>query len=425
MFAEMSLRASDLNAQEFGYVAENLQSDTAKTVAGGFRWLAAQNYGEKATAAATDAPMLMNAFLAQAQVINTGNAEIKDVYGDYMVPNLRALPGGVDGAVNKLNSMSGMAIPTIEVELANVVPGLSDEACDAVRGAWNRYKDEAESSIRTGFMLPGWLADNADAVLAATKANKGQPPTISQMWDVLTGGGLGKMPGSIKKGGMGLLLDVVQAGYQRLVKTAVPDMPAQQAANLLQSFYGTHLPLPKLIALAKPDGGELDKSDIHENLGMSSLRSYDAHTAYGLCTDFRRQAPQALLTFQRADGQRMTVHPQWIPDEDNNPNNQIFQDIIGFWRGMTQSDAQLRRLGQAFSQASLIMPRVMSQAFPGVQYDEHGNFAMTAEARDDGTIVVDIGTPPDAPVALHEQFVIRSDGTHECTAFNMHRGQAE
>lgn len=274
-------------------------------------------------------------------------------------------------------------------------------------------------------MLPGWLADNADAVLAATKANKGQPPTISQMWDVLTGGGLGKMPGSIKKGGMGLLLDAVQAGYQRLVKTAVPDMPAQQAANLLQSFYGTHLPLPKLIALAKPDGGELDKSDIHENLGMSSLRSYDAHTAYGLCTDFRRQAPQALLTFQRADGQRMTVHPQWIPDEDNNPNNQIFQDIIGFWRGMTQSDAQLRRLGQAFSQASLIMPRVMSQAFPGVQYDEHGNFAMTAEARDDGTIVVDIGTPPDAPVALHEQFVIRSDGTHECTAFNMHRGQAE
>ena len=173
---------------------------------------------------------------------------------------------------------------------------------------------------------------------------------------------MGKMPGSIKKGGMGLLLDAVQAGYQRLVKTAVPDMPAQQAANLLQSFYGAHLPLPKLIALAKPDGGELDKSDIHENLGMSSLRSYDAHTAYGLCTDFRRQAPQTLLTFQRADGQRMTVHPQWIPDEDNNPNNQIF---------------------------------------------------------------VDISTPPDAPVALHEQFVIRPDGTHECTAFNMHRDQAE
>ena len=424
MFAEMSLRASDLNAQEFGYVAENLQSDMAKTVAGGFRWLADQKYGEKATAAATDALMLMNAFLTQAQVINTGNAEIKDVY-DYKAPNLRALPGGVDGVVNKLNSMAGMAIPTIEVELANVVPGLSDEACDAVRGAWNRYKDEAESSIRTGFMLPGWLADNADAVLAATKANKGQPPTISQMWDVLTGGGLGKMPGSIKKGGMGLLLDAVQVGYQRLVKTAVPDMPAQQAANLLQSFYGAHLPLPKLIALAKPDGGELDKSDIHENLGMSSLRSYDAHTAYGLCTDFRRQAPQALLTFQRADGQRMTVHPQWIPDEDNKPNNPIFQDIIGFWRGMTQSDAQLRRLGQAFSQASLIMPRVMSQAFPGVQYDEHGNFAMTAQARADGTIVVDIGTPPDAPVALHEQFVIQPDGTHECTAFNMRRGQAE
>ena len=121
----------------------------------------------------------------------------------------------------------------------------------------------------------------------------------------------------------------------------------------------------------------------------------------------------------------MTVHPQWIPDEDNKPNNPIFQDIIGFWRGMTQSDVQLRRLGQAFSQASLIMPRVMSQAFPGVQYDEHGNFAMTAQARADGTIVVDIGTPPDAPVALHEQFVIQPDGTHECTAFNMRRGRAE
>lgn len=422
MLAEMSLRASDLDAQEFRHVAENLQSDMAKKVAGGFRWLADKNSSEKTTAAATDAVMLMKAFLDQAQVITTGNAEIKDVY-DYTAQDLRELPGGIDGPLDTLTSMAGPAISTIEAELANVVPALSDEACVAIRGAWTRYKDEAESSF-IGFLLPSWLVANADAVLAATRANKGQPPTISQMWDVLTGGGLGRMPGAIKKGDMGLLLDAVRDGYQRLVKKAAPDMLDPVVANILPTLARTHVPLSKLIALAKPGNEGLDMRDVHQSLRMSSLRGYDAQHAYGLCTDFRRQSRQATLTFRRSDGQEMTVHPQAISDADNTPNNPIFQGIIGFWRDMTQSDAQLRRLGQAFSQASLITPRILSQAFPGVEYSEHGNFTMTAEARADGTIVVDISTAPDAPVALREQFVIQPDGSHECTAFNMHRGRA-
>ena len=120
----------------------------------------------------------------------------------------------------------------------------------------------------------------------------------------------------------------------------------------------------------------------------------------------------------------MSIHPQWIPNEENRPDHPTIRGITDFWRDMTQSDAQLRRLGQAFSQASLIVPRIYSQCFPGVQYSEHGAFAMTAQARADGTIVVDIGTAPDAPVAMHEQFEIRPDGSHACTAFTMRRAPA-
>ena len=81
----------------------------------------------------------------------------------------------------------------------------------------------------------------------------------------------------------------------------------------------------------------------------------------------------------------------------------------------------MRRVAQAFSQASLITPRIMSTMFPGVEYSEHGSFDMRAGQQPDGSVVVDIRTDPASPVTMHEQFVIQPDGSHRCTVFDMHR----
>lgn len=88
---------------------------------------------------------------------------------------------------------------------------------------------------------------------------------------------------------------------------------------------------------------------------------------------------------------------------------------------MSHSEAQFLRVAQAFSQTSLISPRVMSNLFPGALYSEHGSFTMKATEQADGSIVVDISGDPRHPLQMREQFVIRPDGSHTCTVFEMRR----
>lgn len=424
MFAAMAIRHSGVSAQNLRHISDNLTSETAQKVAGGFMWLYGEGIGGERTGfSAMAAVQMMNQFRTEAQVALTGNAEVEGIYYNQMALNLREIPGGPNGMVQALSTMSHGSLPKIDAQLAEVSPALSGETWSAVRTAYQHFEAEAESS-KIGFLLPTWMADSANEIAAAVAANNGEAPTLSQMWDILTGGELGSLPKSLKKGTMGQLMDAVNQGYQKLLKAAVPDIMEPILVSQLINLAGSHVPVSKLISLAKPGAAEINMTDVHTDLRMSSMRGYDAESGYGLVLDFRRQSSDATLTFRKADGTTMAVHPSWISDDENSADHPTLRDITDFWQGMTQSDAQLRRLGQSFSQASLITARVLSLCFPGVEYSEHGNFAMTAEARDDGSIVVDINTGDQAPVAMHEQFVIHPDGTHDCTAFTMRRAAA-
>ena len=127
------------------------------------------------------------------------------------------------------------------------------------------------------------------------------------------------------------------------------------------------------------------------------------------------------MTFTKADGSGTFIQPFPIDAAENTVNHPVFVKILGVWRDMCQSEEQLFRLGQAISQASLMSPRLMSSLFPGAPYNEHGEFQMNAQQQNDGSIVVDIRSDPNAPLLLHEQFVIQPDGSHECTVFDMQR----
>ena len=88
---------------------------------------------------------------------------------------------------------------------------------------------------------------------------------------------------------------------------------------------------------------------------------------------------------------------------------------------MTHSERQLARVMQCFSQAPLIMPRVLSTCFPGVQFSEHGNFSVFAKEQPDGTVLGDILSDPSLPLTLNMQILVGTDGSHTFERLDLNR----
>lgn len=104
---------------------------------------------------------------------------------------------------------------------------------------------------------------------------------------------------------------------------------------------------------------------------MSSLKDYGPENAYGLTTDFRRRGQNTVMRFESSDGRVLRTSPFHIPDSENKPTHPHFRQMMDHAQSMSASPAQKARILQAFSQAALIMPRVLSATFPGVQFSEH------------------------------------------------------
>ena len=154
---------------------------------------------------------------------------------------------------------------------------------------------------------------------------------------------------------------------------------------------------------------------------MGSLSGIDEETAYGLVTDFRRRGKNTVMQFEDRNGNGFATSPFNISDEENTSENPHFTEIIGRVRGMTHSEGQLARVMQCFSQAPLIMPRVLSTCFPGVEFSEHGNFSVSAKEQQDGSVLVDITSDPALPLILDMQIRVGTDGSHTFERLDMSR----
>lgn len=416
----LGMRFHGISGAKAAHLAANMSSDTAKKVASSLLWLTEQHPSSERTKLIMSVYASMDVLRMESEVASSGNLERNPMYFAGSLAHPSEIPGGPGGIMDMISSLSGGIISPADVELSRHNPPFTSAEWNTLKSVIHALQGSAQGSS-VAFLLPAWIGTSGEAVLAAVEANGGSMPTMQQMWNILTGGQLGRMPRSMNRpDGLGYMMDYIHTAYQRRVMAAVPDMPEAQCAAIMTNVSTCGVSPRKLLELTQP-GSSLSLDDIHMDMSMSSLRGIDESTAYGLAVDFRRQSSQAVLTFARADGRTMIMHPFWIPNEENRPNHDAFVQITDFWRGMCRSEEQMRRLAQAFSQASLITPRIMSTMFPGVEYSEHGSFDMRAGQQPDGSVVVDIRTDPASPITMHEQFVIQPDGSHRCTVFDMHR----
>ena len=415
----MASEMADLSALDMVHLLDNLESPEAQAVCGGFNFLKGESESEAGRMTASAAPALMNQLRMHAEHVVRGSSEDEPLYYGESADDLTGIPPGM---MEEAQRLSGGVITPIDVELAQLDPPLAKEDWAQLRTFANSFQEAAAGSL-LDFAIPKWIAPSAGKVLELVRSAPDGKPTMDKLWDLFTGGCAGRAP-AVLRGSQDVhaLLSAMNEAYAGLVKRAVPDAPDMMLDSALMNNSGRGVEVSTMFRLAK-SGGRMTMADVKagDAMALSSLRSYDASNAYGLCTDFRRRDAAATLTFVRADGAEMTLHPHFIEDADNTPANPELENIVGFWQSMSASDPQLRRIGQSFSQASLMAPRMMSALFPGAEYNEHGIFSMKAVQQPDGRVIVDVGNDPKSALVFREQIEILPDGTHRFTDFEMTR----
>ena len=422
MYLALALRAIEGERAGFPALLANVGGDLAKRVAASYLWLAAQP-GVNHPLEAERRVQTVNALVAELGLRVNGTPLRSAPRVDTPVAGLREIPGGLDGLVNNMKSVAGPNFfDPLEIEFVGLSPKLTDREEIAVRATYALYKDAAADSEFYADQLANWLVSDAKNIAALYEDNGGRPATPVQLWKLFTDSRFGRCPAQLEGvEAFGVLMDAVGQCYMRLVQTAAPDIDAHNAPLTLVHISDLHIPVRRMFALTAP-GSRLSLADIRVELGLGSLSDYTSTTAYGLVTDFRRQPGTATWTLELADGRHMIVHPGGIPPQDNRVDNPIFIGIADFWRQMAgNNEVMLCRIGQAFSQASLIYSRELSQLFPGVYYSEHGSFQMSGVQQPDGRVIVDIRADPDAAVGMHIQIIISPDGSARYSVFDMWR----
>lgn len=402
-------------------LADNLNSGTAQNVAGAFLF-GAQLPGVAGRGMETcmGIPRMMNEVRMAAEAMAGGNPELDPLFFSSEIGHLCEVPHGVNGCMHELQLVIGNAAGPAAEALSRRMPPLSREEWDALAPLVEDLQARAAGEPRAD-LLAEWVADSADELLAALASNRGRPLSDAQLWAAIVGD---RMPRGMGGEHLGRnMLAEVDRRCQALILAAAPDTPQPVLMSTLMMHSGMGIGPRKMMELARP-GSRLTLADIHTDMSMSSLRDYTPDNAYGLVTDFRRRGRNTEMVFMDHAGNGHAVHPFDIPDGENRPDHPEFQAILRSVRGMTQSEGQTARVLQAFSQAALIMPRVLSTFFPGVQFSEHGNFSVRAVQQNDGSVLVDIASDPALPLIMTEQFRIETDGTHSCTAFEMRRPPA-
>ncbi|MDR1660703.1 MAG: hypothetical protein LBR94_10305, partial [Desulfovibrio sp.] len=408
---EMAMRNAGFTPEQTAALADNLNSDTAATVAGAFL-TGAELPGEHDQVSV--AWGMTRTLHTTANVLAKGNAEINPLLFTDSTP-LSQVPGGLNGCMDILAQMLG------ETVISPAVQALSSHEPPFGREEWNALLPIAEKAAQGpyGDIAVRWINAAGTDLLAAQRENGGRPLRNEQIWQAVTGF---PMPRGVTDDNFGeRLVTAVSERYTAARRAAAPStMPEQIEGEFLRAA-GMAGPRQILDIVARPDA-RLTRADVGTTLEMSSLRGYGPQTAYGLVTDFRRRNAGSHLTFENAQGNGHSIQPFHIADGENTANNPDLQAIVGWARELTHGrEVQTARVLQAFSQASTVIAKQFSALFPGNPMSEHGNYAITAREQPDGKVVVDIASDPSTPLDFRLQYTIDTDGSHECTGFEIGR----
>ncbi len=419
--AKFALKFAGLAEQDMVNLLDNLNSETARKVSGSFLW--AKELPGVPKEQAESIMRLIQSFTqlrSMAEIEMTGNSSRDPSFFAKPIDHPSEVPNGTNGCMQAIKVLlRGRNLPEADEVLSRHNPPFSEADWNTLRTLIGQITQRAGNSP-WAFQIPYIVTASGRDLLAAIGKNGGKPLSPQQLWDTIVGG---KRPSRFNETNfVQVMLNEINVRYQRQVKAINPDIPDGLLHAVFTNNIGFGISAKKMFELLKP-GAELNLQDISTEMEMSSLRDIVPENAYGLVTDFSRQDPRATMSFTDVNGNTYAVHPHAIDDEHNNAQHPEFIAIMNTVRGMTQSDVQFRRVMQAFSQASLISPRLFSSLFPGVQYNEHGNFAMKATQQPDGSVIVDISTDETMPLVMHEQFRIEADGSHACTRFDMRRGR--
>ncbi|GAB1409651.1 hypothetical protein MASR1M90_08050 [Desulfovibrionales bacterium] len=410
----MMMMAIGFSGQDQGAVRamfDSLDGELGQQVSGAFMHVA--NEGGMNQQRMLGAIRVMEELRAHSGTRLGVNVEHNPLFFTQTVSEKHQIPGQV---MDNINRLARHAFSDLDISLGRIVPLLNASQLDVLHAIGDRLQVSVPQEQR--FMIPMLLQGNARILLAAQEANGDRPLSASQIWRTVTGH---SAPWGLKESALGgRLLGHVVSTYDRAVRTACPDMPDPLRENTVISAFNLGVSFPKLMALTRP-GARLSREDVAQDLGMSSLRDYGPDNAFGLTTDFSRRGRNTVMRFEAADGRVLRTSPFHIPDAENVPTHPQFRQMLQHAESMTASPAQKARVMQAFSQAALIMPRVLSATFPGIEFSEHGNFSVTATQGEDNTVTVNITSDPALPLRFHQEYIIAPNGDHHCSEFVMER----
>lgn len=397
-------------------VAENMQSELAQQIGGACIYLSGHPKAPDNAALLMSMTQIMNNLRQNAEYRIGRNPDVDPIYFSREINHLCEMPSDTDSPLGRLSQFAPGVITDFDAQMNRHAERLTPQEWEQLRGIHTQLVQTSQGP--QDFLFSYWVESSASDLLAALRSNHGKPLSKRQLWTAIIGG---SMPRGISDEHFGAdLIAFVSQKYQGLLQAAAPDMPQPviDAALMNNSSYG--LSPKKLLALTRPHA-RLSLDEISIVTDMGTLSGIEQKKAYGLVTDFRRRGMNTLMQFEDRNGNGFATSPFNIPDKENTPENPHFIEIIDRVRGMTHSERQLARVMQCFSQAPLIMPRVLSTCFPGVQLSEHGNFSVSAKEQPDGTFLVDITSDPSLPLTLNMQILVGTDGSHTFERLDLNR----
>jgi hypothetical protein len=400
-------------------VRENLSGPLAQTVAGAFLYpTGSPELPPDERNQLTTAVTLMNTTRTTAETQSRGNSELDPYFFSTVPEHPSEIPGGFYGCMKAVAHMAPTALSAEDKALSERVPPFSRADWDTLRPIASRV---VKSDENQGFFTARWISAVGPELLAKQRA-VGRDLSLGEIWSIVTGDR--RMPQGVTEANFGTRLHDhakgMAAGIVRALRPGMDEDRIPRDAEVMLGECAEKLIPPKqLRELARPDA-VLNLSDIHMDLRMSDLTGYTPENAYGLVKDYIRQSSHT-MRLDPGDGSGMDFSSIPIPQEENKPDNPIFQGIIANVRRLCDgNEAQTARVLQAFSQAPLVTTSSFMTPFTGGEHP-HYPFTVTATRLDTGQVRVDIKSKDSAPLEYNVQYLIEPDGSHACTDFKMKR----